>query len=120
MAVLSSFTMTVLIALTANWSLLQSCHSPPLSVLMWILFPTTFFLSAATLEYLEDGDIGRALKVSLFYTGFAAVLIVVLYAVAAMLSPRPRLARHHQRPSPSIERAALRTPVCQIWKSQEA
>jgi hypothetical protein len=120
MAVVASFSLTMLLAATVGWAFQQSGHNAPLSVLLWIISPTTFFLSATVLEYLEDGNIARSLKVSLFYTGLAAALIVVLYTVAAVASPRPRLARYHQRPSLATERPALCIPIYQVWKSQAA
>jgi hypothetical protein len=58
--------------------------------------------------------------VSLLYTGFAAVLIVVLYAVAALASPRHRIARHPQRPLSATVRAASHIPTYQVWKRQRA
>src|SRR5262245_28160002 len=103
MAAAASFTVTMLIAPTANWTIQRSGHSVALGVLLWVLLPTTFYLSATTLEYLEDGNIARSLKVSLFYTGVAAALVIGLYFVAVVVSPRPRLTRYHQRSSPTIE-----------------
>jgi ABC-type Fe3+ transport system permease subunit len=87
---------------------------------LWILSPTTFLLSSTALEYLEDGNLVRSLRVSLLYTGFAAVLIVVLYAVAALASPRHRIARHPQRPLSATVRAASHIPTYQVWKRQRA
>lgn len=120
MAVVASFTMTIFIAVTADWALHQSGRNVPLSVLLWILSPTTFLLSSTALEYLEDGNLVRSLRVSLLYTGFAAVLIVVLYAVAALASPRHRIARHPQRPLSATVRAASHIPTYQVWKRQRA
>ena len=98
MAVVASITMTVFIAVMVGWGFQQAGQIAPQRVLYWILFPTTFLLSTAVLEYLEDGNIARSLKVSLFYTGVAAALVVVLYTVAAVALPRPRHVRYPQRP----------------------
>jgi hypothetical protein len=106
MAVVASFVMTILFATTGGWAFQQYGYNAPLSVLLWIFSPTTFFLSTTTLEYLDDGNIARSLKVSLFYTGLATALIIALYAVAAVASPRARLARYHLRPLSATERVA--------------
>jgi hypothetical protein len=98
MALVASLTMTVFIAVMVGWGFQQAGHVASPRVLYWILFPTTFLLSATVLEYLEDGNISRSLTVSLFYTGVAAALVVVLYTVAAVALPRPRHVRYHQRP----------------------
>jgi len=82
-----------------------------LSVILCMLFPTTFFLSSTALEYLEDGNIDRALRLSLFYTGIAAALITALYFASVVASPWPRLVRYHQRSSPAIEIAAPAFPA---------
>jgi hypothetical protein len=120
LAAVASFTLTMLIGAMAAWAFTQSGHNVPVSVLLLILFPATFFLSATSLEYLEDGDFGRSLRVSLLYTCTVAVMIIGLYFVAAVVSPRPRLARSHQRPLFSIERTALRIPIGHGWRSQVA
>src|SRR5262245_52485352 len=120
LSVIASFTLTMLIGATAMWCFSQSGHFVPLNVLMWTLFPTTFFVPSTALEYLEDGNIGRSLVASLFNTGFVGLLIVALYLVAVFASPRSRLARYHHRPSLSIERTALRIPMGRVWESQEA
>ena|SRR5262245_36378880 len=75
LAVIASFTLTMLIGATAMWGFTRSGHFVPLKVLMWTLFPTTFFVSSTALEYLEDGNIGRSLVASLFNTGFVGLLI---------------------------------------------
>ena len=106
-AAIASFTLTMLIGATFIWAFKQSGHSAPQNVLFWALFPTTFFLSSTALEYLEDGNFGRSLRVSLLYTGIAAVVILGLYFVAAVASPRLRLARYHQRSSAAIEIASF-------------
>ena len=120
LAAIASFTLTMLIGATAMWGFSRSGYALPLNVLMWALFPTTFFLSSTALEYLEDGNFGRSLMASLLNTGLAALLLVALYLVAVLTSPRSRLARYHHRPSLSIERTALRIPIVHMWKSQEA
>src|SRR5262245_29151065 len=98
MAVVASLTMTMFVAVIVSWAFQQAGYNASHRVLYWVLFPTTFLLSATVLEYLEDGNIARSLKVSLFYTGVAAALVVVLYTVAAVALPRPRHVRYHQRP----------------------
>jgi len=98
MAIVASLTMTVFIAVMVGWGFQQAGHTAPQRILYWVLFPTTFLLSTTILEYFEDGNLARSLKVSLFYTGVAAALIVVLYTVAAVALPRPRHVRYHQRP----------------------
>jgi hypothetical protein len=117
MAAVASFTMTMFFAVAAAWIVLQTGYSAPLGVLCELLFPATFLLSATVLEYLEDGDIARSLKISLLYTGIATVLIIGLYFVA---SPRARLGRNPQRSSPVTERAAPHIPINPMWKSQLA
>jgi hypothetical protein len=117
MAAVASFTMTMFLAVAAGWVGLQTGYSAPLGVLCELLSPATFLLSATVLEYLEDGDIARSLKVSLIYTGIATALIISLYFVA---SPRPRLGRNLQRPSPVTERASPHIPIDPMWKSQLA
>jgi len=107
MAVVASFAMTILFATTGGWAIQQYGHSAPLGVLLGVFSPTTFFLSTTVLEYLEDGNIARSMKISLFYTGLAIVLIIALYSVAAMASPIPRL-RCHQRPLPTTDTVAGR------------
>jgi len=67
---------------------------------------TKWFELGLVREHLEDGNIARSLNVSLFYTAIASALIIGLYFVAAVVSPRPRLTRYQQRSSPTIEIAA--------------
>jgi hypothetical protein len=117
MAVLASFTMTMLIEATVGWAFQQSGNNTPVGVLFWVLSPTTFFLSATVLEYIEDGNIIRSLKVSLFYTGFAALLIIVLYSAAAMATSRHRLVRY-QRPLLTTERAAPASPSIKCGRAR--
>jgi hypothetical protein len=117
MAAVASFTMTMFLAVSAAWVVQQTGYSAPLGVLCEILLPATFLLSATVLEYLEDGNIGRSLKISLLYAGIATALIIGLYFVA---SPRPRLGRNPQRFSPVTERVAPHIPINPLWKSQLA
>jgi hypothetical protein len=121
MAVIASFTMTMLIVPTATWAFQRSGYSVALSILLWILFPATFFLSSTALEYLQDGNIARSLTVSLYYTGIAAVLIIGLYFVTVAVSPRSRVARYHHRSSPTIAIAALPSQYFyRVWSSCRA
>jgi hypothetical protein len=107
-AVVSSYTLTMFLAITVQWAVQRTGYSASLGVLISALLPATFLLSATVLEYLEDGNIARALKISLVYTAVAVVLVVGLYLV---LSPGSRLARGWHRSSPVAERTAPRIPV---------
>jgi hypothetical protein len=116
-AAVSSYTMAMFLAVAAQWAVQRTGYSASLGVLIAILLPATFLLSATVLEYLEDGNIGRSLKVSLLYTAVAVVLVIGLYFV---VSPRSRLARNFQRSSPVAERSTPHIPVDPMWKSQWA
>jgi hypothetical protein len=116
-AVVSSYTMTMFLAITAQWAVQRTGYSASLGVLISVLLPATFLLSATVLEYLEDGNIARSLKVSLLYTAVAVVLVVGLYFV---VSPRSGLARSSHRSSPVAERVAPHIPVNRVWKVQLA
>jgi hypothetical protein len=80
-AVVSSYVMAIFLAITAEWAMQRTGYSAPLGVVISVLLPVTFLLSATVLEYLEDGNIARSLKVSLLYTCIASVLIIGLYFV---------------------------------------
>jgi hypothetical protein len=116
-AVVSSYTLTMFLAISAQWAVQRTGYSASLGVLISALLPLTFLLSATVLEYLEDGNIARALKISLVYTAVAVVLVVGLYFV---LSPRSGLARGWHRSSPVAEVAAPRIPVNPMWTSRLA
>jgi hypothetical protein len=86
MMISASFTLTMLLGATVVWAVRQTGGTVSLNVILWILFPITFFSSSIALEYLEDGSLARSVRASFFNTGFAVVVIGVLYGIARGIS----------------------------------
>jgi uncharacterized membrane protein len=79
--IIASFTLTMLLAATADWALRQAGGGLPVKLILSVLFPITFFLCSIVMEYIEDGNLAHSVRASLFNTGFAAVVVFILYVI---------------------------------------
>ena len=86
MVISASFTLTMLLGATVVWAVRQTGGTVNLNVILWILFPITFFSSSIAMEYIESGSFARSLRASYFNTGFAVVVIGLLYGIARGIS----------------------------------
>ena len=79
--IIASFTLTMLLAATTDWALRQAGGGLHVKLILSVLFPITFFLCSIVMEYIEDGNLAHSVRASLFNTGFAAVVVFILYVI---------------------------------------
>jgi len=80
-ASLASFMLTMLLGATVISVMQQMGSGVDLNVILWIFFPTTFFLSSTVLEYLELGSLTSSLRASLLSTALAAAVAIILCVI---------------------------------------
>ena len=68
--IIASFTLTMLLAATADWALRQAGGGLPVKLILSVRFPITFFLCSIVMEYIEEGNLAHSVRASLFNTGF--------------------------------------------------
>jgi hypothetical protein len=86
MVSIAAFTLTMLVGATTVWAARKMGGGVNLAFVLWVLFPTTFFFSSIVLEYIDNDSLARSLRASLFNTGLAAAIAVLLYGIAYVLS----------------------------------
>lgn len=88
LAVVTSFTSAVLLTVTAIWAIRQSGSSSSAVEMgiFWAILPLAFFVWSIILEYLEDGNISRSVRASVFSTALGVAAMAVLWVARYELS----------------------------------
>ena len=88
LVVIASFTTAVLLTVTAIWAIRQSgSNSSAVEMgIFWVLLPAAFFVWSIIIEYLEDGNISRSVRASVFSTACGVAAIAVLWVARYELS----------------------------------
>jgi hypothetical protein len=88
LSVISSFTSAVLLTVTAIWAIRQSGTSSSAVEMgiFWTILPAAFFVWSIIFEYLEDGNIPRSVRASLFSTACGVAAMAVLWVARYELS----------------------------------
>jgi hypothetical protein len=88
LAVISSFTSAVLLTVTAIWAIRQSGASSSAVEMgiFWAILPAAFFVWSIIFEYLEDGNISRSVRASVFSTACGIAAMAVLWVARYGLS----------------------------------
>ena len=87
LAVVTSFTSAVLLTVTAIWAIRQSGSSSGAVEMgiFWAILPA-FFVWSIIFEYLEDGNISRSVRASVFSTALGLAAMAVLWVARYELS----------------------------------